>query len=255
MSRAGDGPTSREWFRDWFGEEYLELYPHRDEREAARAVGLYLDVVADRPDAARPLTLDLACGAGRHLRELAGAGLDVVGLDLSRTLLGEARLASPGARLVRGDMRTLPFADGSFGAVTSFFTSFGYFASREDDRRVAREIRRVLAPDGRFLLDFFNARRVRRDLVPRDQRRIGDRRVTQTREIVDDMVVKEIRIEGPDEDESRRTFVERVRLYGPDELTTLLSGAGLVTERRFGNYAGEGFEDDAERLILFGGAA
>ena len=30
--------TEKDWFRDWFGTEYLELYPHRDEAEAARAV-------------------------------------------------------------------------------------------------------------------------------------------------------------------------------------------------------------------------
>ena len=29
-----------EWFEEWFGEEYLELYPHRDDSEAERAVRL-----------------------------------------------------------------------------------------------------------------------------------------------------------------------------------------------------------------------
>ena len=27
-----------EWFEEWFGEEYLQLYPHRDDHEAERAV-------------------------------------------------------------------------------------------------------------------------------------------------------------------------------------------------------------------------
>ena len=26
-----------EWFEEWFGEEYLRLYPHRDDTEAERA--------------------------------------------------------------------------------------------------------------------------------------------------------------------------------------------------------------------------
>ena len=34
--------SRREWFREWFGDEYLAIYPHRDEREAEAAVGLYL---------------------------------------------------------------------------------------------------------------------------------------------------------------------------------------------------------------------
>ncbi len=29
-----------EWFERWFGEEYLRLYPHRDEDDAERAVSL-----------------------------------------------------------------------------------------------------------------------------------------------------------------------------------------------------------------------
>ena len=29
-----------EWFKQWFGEEYLQLYAHRDEAEADRAVKL-----------------------------------------------------------------------------------------------------------------------------------------------------------------------------------------------------------------------
>jgi hypothetical protein len=29
-----------EWFEEWFGEEYLRLYPHRDDRDAERAVSL-----------------------------------------------------------------------------------------------------------------------------------------------------------------------------------------------------------------------
>ncbi len=27
-----------EWFEQWFGEEYLQLYPHRDDEDAARVV-------------------------------------------------------------------------------------------------------------------------------------------------------------------------------------------------------------------------
>lgn len=247
----GDRP-SRQWFRDWFGEEYLELYPHRDEAEAERAVRLFLRSLSPRGP-----VLDLACGAGRHLRELTRAGVTAIGLDLSRTLLAEARRADAAARLVRADMRRLPFGDGVFGGLTSFFTSFGYFDSRADDQRVAREVRRVLQPGGAFMLDFFNARRVREELVPRDVRTSGGRRVTQTREIVDDTVVKRIRIEEikSGKDAPPRYFHERVRLYSDDELTDLLEAEGLRIERRYGDYQGGEAGPEAERLILVGEAA
>jgi SAM-dependent methyltransferase len=249
VTTAGD--PSREWFRNWFGDEYLELYPHRDEAEAERAVHLYMET------AGRPIgtVLDLACGAGRHLRELIGARVEAVGLDLSGVLLSEARRASPSARLVRADMRRLPFADDAFGGLTSFFTSFGYFRSRAEDRRVALEARRVLRTGAPFMLDFFNAERVREELVPRDQRRIGDQLVTQTRRIVEDTVVKRIRIQRPETDEPAREFEERVRLYSASELASLLAAEGLETRHRFGDYGGGSFDASAERLILVGVAA
>jgi SAM-dependent methyltransferase len=243
--------SSREWFRNWFGEEYLELYPHRDEAEAGRAVRLYLKAMG-RPTGP---VLDLACGAGRHLRELVDAQVDAVGLDLSGVLLAEARRASPTHRLVRADMRELPFEDGAFGGLTSFFTSFGYFRTREEDRRVVREVRRVLQVGGTFMLDFFNAARVRDELVPRDERRIGDRLVSQTREIVGDTVVKRIRIRRFPDEAPVREFEERVRLYDEEELRALLAEEGLATMEEFGNYGGDPYGPSAERLILVGAAA
>lgn len=240
-------PT-REWFRDWFGEEYLALYPHRDEEEARQAVDLYREVSSPQPGSR---LLDLACGAGRHLRELRTAGLDATGLDLSLTLLRTARSAAGADPLVRGDMRELPFSSGSFAGLTSFFTSFGYFAEASDDRRVVREMARVLAPGGAFMLDFMNASRVQDDLVPEDCRVVEGRRVFQVREIVDGVVVKRIRIEpvagGPS-----RHFEERVRLYSCETLVSLLAGVGLVTTARFGDYGGAPYFDRSPRLILAG---
>lgn len=241
--------SSREWFRDWFGEEYLELYPHRDEAEAARAVRLYMEAA---PPAA--LVLDLACGGGRHLRELAEAGVEAIGLDLSRVLLAEARRAASGVPLVRADMRRLPFGDETFGGLTSFFTSFGYFSSVAEDRSVIRGIRRVLRRGGTFMLDFFNADRVRQTLVPRDERCIGDRRVIQTREIVDDTVIKRIRVCDKGTGAGERRFVERVRLYGATELGDILEAEGLRIDERYGDYSGGRFDAAAERLILVGAA-
>src|SRR6185436_11952805 len=80
--RLGRWPVT-EWFEQWFGEEYLRLYPHRDEQDAADAVALVARIT---PLAGRRV-LDLGCGTGRHAIHLAGHGARVVGLDLSRALL------------------------------------------------------------------------------------------------------------------------------------------------------------------------
>lgn len=237
-----------EWFRDWFGTEYLELYPHRDEEEAARAVALFRRT-AHLP-AGSPV-LDLASGAGRHLGPLGRAGAWPVGLDLSWPLLVRARSMDPIVPLVRADMRWLPFRDASFAAVGSFFTSFGYFSDERDDLRVMDEVRRVLRPGGTFMLDFLNAERVRSGLVHEDEREISGRRVKQKRRIEAGRVVKRIEISGP-EGGTPRVFHESVRLYEPEELHGRLLGAGLSPERRYGDYGGQDFDAESPRLIIVG---
>src|SRR2546427_13196243 len=147
-----------EWFEQWFGEEYHALYPHRDEEDARRAVALIRRAVPWGPE---DRILDLACGPGRHAAELARWSGQVVGFDLSRAMLRRARERSGGA-LVRGDMRALPFRDGSFALAVNLFTSFGYFLDDGEHRRGGSQVAAPLAPGGPFVLDYLHAEQERR---------------------------------------------------------------------------------------------
>jgi len=234
-----------EWFEQWFGEEYLQAYPHRDDEDAGR-LAAYLK--REGVCGASGRVLDLACGAGRHVAALARDGACVVGLDLSRALLHAARRRGAG-RLVRGDMRRLPFRSGSFDAVLNLFTSFGYFASDAEHEVVLSEVARVLRPRGRFVLDFLNAPHVRKNLVARDVREMGETAVVQERRISEDgrFVVKTIRVlrDG-------RTFTERVRLLERGELEGMLARQGIVVEGAAGDYDGVAYCPASPRLILLG---
>jgi SAM-dependent methyltransferase len=236
------------WYRNWFGEDYLKLYPHRDHEEAEDAVALLVDRLEPAPGLR---VLDLACGGGRHLHHLRDRSLEATGLDLSLALLREAAETAPGVPLVRGDMRRLPFAGGSFGIVTSFFTSFGYFEDEAQDRAVLGEISRVLAPGGWVVLDFLNASRVRRSLTPRDETVVDGRRVVQERALMEGGRVVEKRIHfQPPEGGPTRTFLERVRLYDPPELEELLASRGFEVRERLGDYDGSPFVAEAPRFIV-----
>ncbi|HEY8310483.1 MAG TPA: class I SAM-dependent methyltransferase, partial [Gemmatimonadaceae bacterium] len=216
-----------EWFTRWFGKEYLDLYPHRDEREARAVIRLIRNTVFPRADGR---ALDLACGSGRHTRALC-KHIWTVGLDLSMEMLRVAIAESPHVPYVRGDMRELPFADAAFDLVVNLFTSFGYFSSDEENRAVLNEVSRVLQRGGVFVLDYLNADQVRATLVPHDTRRVRDRVVTQDRRITADgrYVEKEISAVGLD-----RTVTERVRMFEPDELRCLLHDAGFAIEHELG---------------------
>jgi SAM-dependent methyltransferase len=91
--------------------------------------------------------LDVGCGAGRALRLAADRGAEVSGLDAAPGLLDIARRRVPGARLVHGELQTLPFSDAEFDAVSGF-NSFQYAA---DPIAALREARRVTRPGGRIL--------------------------------------------------------------------------------------------------------
>jgi SAM-dependent methyltransferase len=232
-----------EWFERWFGEEYLHVYLHRDEDEAERLIGL---LVAHGWVRGGQRVLDLACGGGRHAEALRRRGARVTGLDLSVLLLGAA-LRRGGCCYVRGDMRSLPFADGAFDVVLNLFTSFGYFARDGEHQRVLRAVTRVLHRGGRFVLDYLNAPAIRATLVPHDERAFGDAVVVQERSISPDgrFVEKSIHLS-----DDSRTFTERVRLYERGELERMLREVGLHPLEALGAYDGEPYSDGSPRLIL-----
>jgi hypothetical protein len=58
-------------------------------------------------------------------------------------------------------------------------------------------------------------------------------------------VVKEIHLT-----DDGRSFVERVRLFSVDELTTMIEHAGLTVTQRFGDYDGKPLAAGTPRVIL-----
>jgi len=94
--------------------------------------------------------LDVPCGDGRLTARLAGAGHEVLGVDISAEEVEHARREHPDARFLVGDLRALP--DGPFDALLSWGNSFGYLPPDESPRSLA-EMRRVLRPGGRLVLE------------------------------------------------------------------------------------------------------
>jgi SAM-dependent methyltransferase len=235
------------WYKEWFGEEYLELYSHRDESEAE----VNADFVEHRLAGPRPrAVLDLACGAGRHTAALRRRGYRTLGVDLSITLL--ARMRTNGLPRVAGDMRRLPFKGESFDWVLNFFTSFGYFEAERENFRVLEEIVRVLTPGGRFLIDLMNPGPALEGLKPSERQELDGRQAEIERwyDAGSQRIQKRIVVRSPGE--PARTFLESVRLYRPEEVTIGLRWAGLEVDALFGNFHGDPYERDSERLILIG---
>ncbi|MBK8166069.1 MAG: class I SAM-dependent methyltransferase [bacterium] len=238
------------WYHAAFGAFYPVVYGHRDDAEARRCLAL-LPRLAALPAGGGERVLDLGCGDGRHLGPLASAGLAATGLDLSDPLLRAARAREDGVPLVRADMRALPFGDGSFAAVLSLFTAFGYFGPEGGDREMVAGIARVLAPGGHWYLDYLDADRVRDELGPavRERQRVaGPLRVLEIRRLDGDAVAKEVRLTALPGREAEAgalgvgphgiAYTERVALYTLSGLDALAATGGLWRVAGAGDYDG-----------------
>ena len=233
-----------EWFEEWFGEEYLRLYPHRDDRDAERAVNLILRTVPFQPGWR---VLDVACGAGRHARAFEAAGGRCTGLDLSLTLLRLARQVTK-APLVRADMRQLPIRLAAMDLTVNLFTSFGYFDQDSEHTAALNEMIATVRPGGWFVIDFLNPATVRRQLVPEETLEVSGSKVRVSRSVSPDgrYVCKSIHADHG------REFRERVRLFEPDQMVDMLESAGVTVQYRFGDYDANALGGDSPRTILAG---
>ncbi len=253
MSTTEQDSTSLAVEKDWFANAFDALYPiiyaHRTVEAATGEAAFAIARLGLRPSST---VLDLCCGNGRHMVHLLRHTPDVVGLDYSRDLLGFARtqLGAEG-KLLRGDMRTIPF-QGAFDAVANFFTSFGYFQDEAENQAVALGIARALKPGGRFFMDYLNPDYVRAHLEPESEREAGDFVITERRWIDEatERVNKATKVhrDGVLVNQSS----ESVKLYAPDALQRLLADAGLVIESRFGDYDGSPVCPENPRQIIVG---
>ncbi|MEZ4463665.1 MAG: class I SAM-dependent methyltransferase [bacterium] len=77
-----------------------------------------LQVGIARPLSASRDVLEVGCGTGMILKEIAPVARHAVGIDISRGMLGQAQ--ERGLHVVEGSATALPFADASFDFVYSF---------------------------------------------------------------------------------------------------------------------------------------
>ena len=97
------------------------------------------------------MVLDVATGTGWTSRLIAERGAIVTGVDIAAELLAAARAKAPAGLSLDyriGDAEALPFADGTFDAVSSTFGAM--FASRPE--AAASEMARVCRKGGRIAL-------------------------------------------------------------------------------------------------------
>jgi len=242
-----------EWYERWFNQDYLELYNHRDQKEAAEQVNFLFSLNPLRVWGGDKICLDVACGTGRHLESLIEKGIQAFGIDLSRILLANAT-PSVLPKVAVADMRSLPILSNKVDLITNFFTSFGYFKSKAEELRVITEFSRLLRDGGLLFMDLVNLDPVVRDLVPEKQFEFegGTALVKKSIYNVDgETRVKKV-IELNKVTGQKVVHTEDVHLFTLSEITHLLNQAGINILEAYGESKGEviTFTKDSPRLVV-----
>ena len=239
------------WYEKWFGEDYIDVYKHRNEQEAHSFINTLENKSLLRPGYK---VLDLCCGGGRYTIAVALKGYEVAGIDLSADLIHyaeqKAREKDVPIDFHIGDMRAIPY-ENHFNVVINMFTSFGYFDLDAEDGAVVRGVSDALKKNGWFVLDFMNKDQVLNQFNPYDEQIFGTVTLKQKRHYdkSSKRIEKQITLV---KNGISKEYIESVRLYSPRELEDLFRRYGLEPEYRFGNYEGSPFRVDTPRFILIG---
>lgn len=219
------------WWQHIFDETYLVT----DARSVCcpEVTATEVDMVeATLEPGAEDFILDLCGGQGRHAIELSRRGYrNVMVVDYSQVLLQvgahDATKAGSSVYFCRGDACRVGMTDDSFDVVLVMGNSFGYFKEDSQNKEILREIRRLLKPGGRVLLDLIHSDYARTHFKPSSWHEANeDVVVCRERQLQNEgVLVREIVLS------KERGLIRDVRyfarLFQPQDMEALLTESGF----------------------------
>ncbi len=262
--------VSRQGWEGW--DDYAPFYDWENARTLGRRDVPFWRRVALEADGP---VLELGCGTGRISRPLARAGLDLTGIDRSAPMLARLRAALRRTRpvkarggtkaarvgtlrLVRGDIRMLPFARRAFSAVIA---PYGVLQSLLADRDLADALdsaARALGPGGTFGLDLVPDVPNWREYSNRVQLRGSAGRgvhLTLIESVRQDparrlTTFEQRYVERRNGRSTEHRFELTFRTLSVERMTDWLDRAGFVVDRVLGDYRGRPWDARADVWII-----
>ncbi len=245
-----EATDDRNWFADdSFWAAYAPLmFDSTRWAEVPAVVDGILGLSGTRPGCA---VLDSCCGPGRHTLEFARRGFRVTGVDITGPYLEAARDSAVAeglaAEFVQADARVFE-RPGAFALALNLFTSFGYFATPEEDQLMLSRLHTSLAPGGTLVMELAGKETAARNYVEGEWfERDGK------------TVLTEFTVEGAWEGLRNRWIIldgdKRIdrswvqRLYAGTELRSLLMAAGFAAVKLYGSFDGEPYGPKARSLV------
>lgn len=206
--------------------------------------------------------LELGAGTGRVTLDLATAGADVVGVELSPAMLAAARHKAEEAQLAvtlaLGDLRSFDL-DAIFSLVLLTYNTVNHLHDLDDLRRCFATVRRHMDADSRFVIDTFQPSLAFLGADPERERPILryrdpylEREVVLTEENHYEPATQLNRVVwryAVDGQRDARVEELTMRLFFPRELDALLELSGFVIEDKYGSYDRRPFDSRSPKQI------
>jgi len=205
--------------------------------------------------------LELCCGTGRLTIPIANRGYNICGVDMTSSMLVEARNKASEAGLaiefIEADMRTLDLSE-KFDLIFIPFNSIHHLYKNEDLFQALNVVKNHLKQNGLFLFDCFNPNIQYITEGEKEQKEIAKYETKDGRNV---LIMQNMRYEN-------KTQINRIewhyyindvfdsiqnldmRLYFPQELDSYLEQNGYTIIHKFGSFNEEEFTDRSEKQIF-----
>jgi ubiquinone/menaquinone biosynthesis C-methylase UbiE len=255
----GAGRATEGW-QGW--DDYAPFYDWENARTFGRRdVPFWTRLAA----AAAGPVLELGCGTGRIAFPLARAGVEVVGIDRSAEMLARARRRARRAasgqrvRLVRGDIRHLPFSKGRFPLVIAPYGILQSLLRERDLAATLASIAGVLEPGGmlglELVADLPSWEEYQKKVSLRGRGGATGTRITLVESVRQDRARRltlfdQEFIERRGRDVRRKQFTLAFRTLSVPQMARRLEQAGFQVTSALGDYEGGPWDRAAEVWIL-----
>ena len=251
----------REGWQGW--DEYAPFYDWENAQTLGRRDVPFWRRVTAQADGP---VLELGCGTGRVSLPLARAGVSVVGVDRSAPMLDRARRRITKAstrqfatalRLVRGDIRALPFGAGAFPMVLAPYGILQSLIRPRDLTATLQSVARVLAVGGTFGIDLVPDVPKWREYQNRVQLRgrAGGAQLTLIESVRQDpkrhlTTFEQRYVERRGARTREHRFDLTFRTLSVRQMTGQLERAGFRVDSVLGDYRGRPWDDRADVWII-----
>jgi len=205
--------------------------------------------------------LELCCGTGRLTLPLAKEGFTITGVDISETMLHQAKqkaaeMDTP-VRFIQADIRSFELPD-LYDIIFIPFNSIHHLYTNRDFFDALIRVRKHLKKDGLFLFDCFNPgiryivqaeghQQTIADYSTRDGRKVV---IKQTMSYESATQVNRIKWHYYINGEFDSVQNMDMRMFYPQELDAYLAFYGFRVLHKFGGFGEEPFEDESDKQIF-----